>query len=162
MGFASLQEFVEIVTVEDVSSISEHHLGNKTVNLTNMIEQQTVDLETRKPFPTGKIFYKLRPAKTWKSEYHKQQIQDIIATTAFREEFCHERKYEDIVNFNRLHYDERCHDLVNDVSLQANFDTSAPKTDFVPYKLRMNVRQLLLDANVVRKLGTGWIRVVVV
>lgn len=117
-----------------------------------------IDLESRRMYPVGKTFYKLKNPKHWKSAFHKTKLASeggIARTVAFEKEWNYERKYDDIVTFNRFHYEEKCHEIVNDVSLQANFDTSAPRCDFVPFKLRMNVRQLLLNERIVRQLQ-GW------
>lgn len=156
LQFANLKEFILVTTVEDIGNKSIHTIGNKRVNLSTMIEIQEIDLESRKPFPAGKTFYKLKNPNNWKSLFHKGQLQVVLKTVAFEKEFGYVRKYDDIVSFNRFHYEEKCHEIVNDVSLQANFDTSAPKCDFIPYKLRMNVRKLLLDAGIVRQLAGDW------
>ena len=155
LEFSSLKEFIQITTVEDINNQSNQHLGNKTVNLTNIIEIQEIDLETRRPFPIGKTFYKLKDPNKWKSLFHKRQLNRITNSTVFKKEFDYVRKYDDILNFNRFHYEEKCHEIVNDVSLQANFDTTAPKCDFIPYKLRMNVRHLLMNDRIVEKLAKG-------
>lgn len=158
LRFTSLKEFVQISTVEDFNNKSVNFMGNKSVNLTNMIEIREIDLESRRMYPVGKTFYKLKNPKHWKSAFHKTKLASeggIARTVAFEKEWNYERKYDDIVTFNRFHYEEKCHEIVNDVSLQANFDTSAPRCDFVPFKLRMNVRQLLLNERIVRQLQ-GW------
>lgn len=147
-GLTSIKDFIQRTKVEDVGNLSEQHLGYKQISLSNLIEIREVDLETSKPFPTGKTFYKLKNTKDWKSKYHKKQLLSLLSLEASQAEMEKDRDYEDIVNFNKYHYDEHTHAVVNDVALQANFDSTAPKTNFVPHKLRMNVRALLMEPDV--------------
>ena len=145
----SVKEFIESSYVTDYYTENNATSGHPRYLLTDMIHCVEVDEHTNIFLPKEKFFFQLKPLQFWSSKFHRSKFEKILNFRFFQQESLYSRDYRDIVSNHQYKYDPKYDRVLDKSPRPANFNPRMVKPDFIPYRLRMRLREIFSNPEVI-------------